>query len=136
MPNQWTINASGVFGGSHRSDLVGCHIEVNGTAYQFEAPNGTAVSTTTGSTLPTVPFNFPMFNSALAGSTARDWYITVNTLTGGAGGNQAGGVWSNSGFPPGLSADPADTWVAQAGSGLGEDEELPDDEEDTAAASA
>jgi len=124
MPNQWTINASGVQGGSNKSDLVGCHISQNagGTAYQFEAPNGTVVSTTTGTSLPTPSFQFPMFNSALAGQTALNWYITVETLTGGASGNQAGGKWSNTNFenPEG---DPTDTWVAQAGASAEVEEE-------------
>ena len=122
MPTQWTINAGGVNGGSNKSELIGCHIQQNATNYQFESPNGTVQSTTTGTTLPTPPFQFPMFNSPLAGSTALDWYITVDTLTGGASGNQAGGKWSNSNFED-PTADPADTWVAQSGlAGEPEDE--------------
>ncbi|HKG46308.1 MAG TPA: hypothetical protein VKB02_06260 [Pyrinomonadaceae bacterium] len=129
MPNQWTINASGVNGGSNKSALVGCHIKQNATNYQFQASNGTVVSTTTGTTLPTAPFQFPMFNSALSGQTALDWYITVDTLTGGASGNQPGGEWSNYAFasPEGV---PSDTWVAQAGAGV------EDDQDDQAAAAS
>ena len=122
MPNQWTINANGVQGGSNKSELVGCHIQQNATNYQFEAPNGTVVSTTTGTSLPTPPFQFPMFNSALAGQTALNWYITVETLTGGASGNQAGGEWSNTSFES-PEGDPADTWVAQAGASVEPEEE-------------
>ena len=124
MPNQWTINASGVQGGSNKSELVGCHISQNagGTAYQFEAPNGTVVSTTTGTSLPTPPFQFPMFNSSLAGQTALNWYITVETVTGGPSQNQAGGKWSNTAFES-PTADPTDTWVAQAGASVDPEEE-------------
>jgi hypothetical protein len=124
MPNQWTIAANGVQGGSNKSDLVGCHIAQNsgGTAYQFETPSGSVVSTTTGTTLPTPPFQFPMFTSTLAGTTSRNWYITVETLTGGASNNQAGGKWSNSQFEN-PEADPTDTWVAQAGASVGAEDE-------------
>jgi hypothetical protein len=122
MPTQWTINASGVRGGANKSELVGCHIQQYANNYQFESPNGTVQSTTIGTTLPTPPFQFPMFNSALAGSTALNWYITVDTLTGGASGNQAGGTWSNTSFES-PTADPADTWVAQSGVGEEPEEE-------------
>lgn len=130
MPNVWTINAGGVTGGSTKSDLVGCHITTNdaGTAYEFTDNNITTVlATTPGTSLPTPPFEFPSFG--LAGYT---WTISVNTLTGGAGGNQAEGDWSND--APTVSADEDGTYTAQAGSGAEEDS-IPD-KEDSASASA
>jgi len=124
MPNHWTIAANGVQGGQNKSQLVGCHFRVtaNGTCYVFESPNGTSISTTCEETLPTPPFQFPMFRSALGGRLAMNWYITVETVTGGPSQNQARGKWSNTGFAN-ATADPADTWVAQAGVGVDPEEE-------------
>jgi len=117
MPNVWTINAGDVTGGSTKTDLVGCHITTNddGTAYEFTDNNiNTVLATTPGTSLPTTPFTFPAFG--LAGYT---WTIIVNTLTGGAGGNQAEGTWSNN--APGISAAEEGTYTAQAGGGAEED---------------
>ena len=63
-----------------------------------------------------------MFNAALAGQSALNWYITVETLTGGPSQNQASGQWSNTAFesPEGV---PSDTWVAQAGPSVEAEEE-------------
>ena len=93
MPNVWTINAGDVTGGSTKTNLVGCHITTNDddSAFEFTDNNiNEVLSTTPGTTLPTPPFTFPSFD--LDGYT---WAITVNTLTGGAGGNQAEGDWEN-----------------------------------------
>ena len=61
MPTKWTISHVGT--GSNNTELVGCHIAVNGTAYQFQNPSGTMQSTTdvNATQLPTPPFEFPMF---------------------------------------------------------------------------
>ena len=129
MPNVWTIHANGLSGGSSKSDLVGCHINENaaGTAYQFTAPNITTVlATTSGTTLPTVPFDFPSFSYQ-----NYNWDISVTTLTGGAGNNQAEGSWGND--AAGIAADQGGDWTAQAGATVGDDK---DSDADVASASA
>jgi len=129
MPNVWTIRASGVTGGSTKSDLVGCHITTNsaGTAYEFTDNNiNTVLATTTGTSLPTPPFTFPSF-----GLDGYTWTIVVNTLTGGAGGNQAQGTWSNDASS--IAGAEGGNYTAQAGSTV--DEDIPD-EEDASTASA
>lgn len=129
MPNVWTIHAGDVTGGSSKTNLVGCHITVNdaGTAYEFTDNNiNEVLSTTSGTSLPTPPFTFPSF-----GLDEYTWTIVVNTLTGGASGNQAEGTWSNN--APTIIAGEDGTYTAQAGSGTEED--IPD-EEDASSASA
>ena len=117
MPNVWTIHAGDVTGGGTKNDLVGCHITTNDddTAYEFTDNNiNEVLSTTPGTSLPTPPFTFPSFD--LDGYT---WTITVNTLTGGAGGNHAEGDWENNATS--ISAAEEGTWTAQAGGGAEED---------------
>jgi hypothetical protein len=124
----WTIRASGVSGGNTKSDLVGCHITTNdaGTAYEFTNNNITDIlATTPGTSLPTPPFTFPSF-----GLDGYTWTIAVNTLTGGAGGNQAEGTWSND--APSIAAAEEGNYTAQAGSTVEDD--IP--EEDASSASA
>jgi hypothetical protein len=120
MPTSWTINAAG--GGGNSAELIGCHIVAVGTAYQFQNTNGTMVSTTPTSAtqLPTPPFDFPMFNSALAGTTAANWYIRVDSLTDGASHNKGKGKWSPNPFPtpPGPADTDPDNWTTQAGVGI------------------
>jgi hypothetical protein len=111
--------------------LQGCHITTNagGTAYEFTDNNiSTILSTTPGTTLPTPPFTFPNF-----GLHSLDWTIEVTTLTGGPGGNEAQGSWSNN--APSISAGEGGEWTAQAGSTVGDDTGS-DAEEDGDAASA
>jgi len=131
MPNVWTIHNVTGPSGSHKSDLQGCHITTNagGTAYEFTDNNiSTILSTTPGTTLPTPPFTFPNF-----GLHSLDWTIEVTTLTGGPGGNEAQGSWSNN--APSISAGEGGEWTAQAGSTVGDDTGS-DAEEDGDAASA
>ena len=121
MPtNIWTLHANGISGGSNGQDLVGCHINQNaaGTAYQFTAPNVTNVlSTTTGTTLPTAPFDFPEFT--YAGDT---WNISVSTLSGGAVSNQAQGSWDSDDENKIKETGPeSGEWTAQAGATVGDD---------------
>jgi hypothetical protein len=122
MPNVWTINTGDVAGGKDGSDLVGCHITINagGTAYQFTEPNiNNVLSTTTGNSLPTPPFDFPAFS--YDGFT---WNIHVGSLSG-----SFSGTWRNDDPTP--TADETGTWTAQAGAGADDESE-----EDAAAASA
>jgi hypothetical protein len=121
-PPIWTLNASGItpVGSAGQTDLAGCHITENnaGTAYEFTEPNpNNVLSTTTGSSLPSVPFTFPVFTYD-----SLEWTITVTSL--GVGVNGAG-TWST---PGDEHNDHADTgpengdFTAQSGSGLGEEE--------------
>jgi hypothetical protein len=133
MSNGWKIKKhKDVHGGANGVDLIGCEIVENATntAYQFEDQDS-VVRATAGPPLPTVPFQFPMFNAELGGSSPQNWYITVCTLTGGNSNNQAGGTWNNSAFQAceGVTGDDPDTWVAQAGTS-------PEEEEEASAASA
>ena len=77
-----------------------------------------------------MPFTFPNF-----GLDSLDWTIEVTTLTGGPGGNQAQGNWSNN--APSISAAEDGTWTAQAGSTVGDDTGSDEaEDEDAASASA
>ena len=134
MPTKWTIdNAKG---GGNDSELIGCHLAISGTNYQFQLPSGSVVATTTGTTLPTLPFNFPMFNSALAGTTAVNWYITVESTTDGVSGNKAKGTWSNTGFVTGITDTDPPTWTTQAGVGIDPEGDQGEDEGNDKAAYA
>lgn len=115
----WTLNASGITpaGSAGRTDLAGCHITENdtGTAYEFTEPNiNNVLSTTTGSSLPTVPFDFPEFTYD-----GLQWNIRVTTLPAGANGS---GTWSTPGDEVKETAPQSGDFTAQAGAGLGEDE--------------
>ncbi|MFN2531677.1 MAG: hypothetical protein ABR555_10295 [Pyrinomonadaceae bacterium] len=134
MPNVWTIHSNGLTGGNDKSDLVGCHVNVDGTGthYQFTEPNiNNVLSTTTGTSLPTPTFNFPSFSYQ-----GHTWEISVTTLTGGASNNQAQGNWNND--DPEITGEQDGTWTAQAGSTAGDDIDEGGDEyeEDSASASA
>jgi len=138
MPTKWTINNAG--GGGNSSELTGCHIAVVGTAYQFQTPNGTMVSTTstTATQLPTPPFDFPMFSSALGGSTSANWYIRVDSLTDGDTHNKGRGKWSPTPFPtpPGPADTDPDNWTTQAGVGVDPVGDQMEDDDNYKAASA
>jgi hypothetical protein len=138
MPTTWTINAAN--GGGNASELIGCHIHVSGTAYQFQKPDTTVVSTTptTASSLPTPPFDFPMFNSSLAGTTAANWYIRVDSLTDGVSHNKGKGKWSPNPFPkpPGQGDSDPDTWTTSAGVGIEPEGDQGEDEDNDKAAYA
>ena len=133
--------------GPNQASLVGCQLAIvtdaSGTHFQFKAPStGSGEVTTTGSTLPALPFKFPVFTAPLAGPIPQPWYIRVTTLTGGIHGRDAEGTYSNT--PPTMPSDPGageddnDTWTAQAGhgTGMGDETEKDKDEEKEAAASA
>jgi len=117
----WTLNASNITPvGSAGVMLAGCHITENstGTAYEFTQPNiNKVLSTTTGSSLPSVPFSFPQFTYK-----GLDWNITVASLAVGA---NVTGTWSTPGDE--LAAHPLPTtpqsgdFTAQAGEGLDEE---------------
>ena len=120
----WTLNQSGITpAGLNGSDLAGCHITTNGTAYEFTAPNiNTVLSSTTGSSLPSLPFTFPTFTYE-----SLNWSVTVNSLTTGSGGT-ATGSWNNPPGPVGEEDDGDFTnatsgdFTAQSGSKLDVDE--------------
>ena len=128
MPTQWTINNAG--GGRDAQQLVGCHIKVSndGLQYVITSPNNTVLATTSEIALPIVPFWFPQF--ALGGGPAVwNWNIQVTAFNG-SGQNSCEGRWINN--DPNPAQDETGTWTAQAGSGMGEEE----DNQDAASASA
>jgi len=134
MANKWKIKNSGdVGGGKDSADLVGCFINENNaqnpTAYQFNSPNpnSTVLATTQTTSLPSVPFSFPQFGPWPSGTTYL-WTITVNSLTGGASGNDATGTWINT--DPAVDNDESGTFTAQS------DAKVDDEAADAASASA
>ncbi len=129
MPTQWTINNAQ--GGRDSSALVGCKIQLSndGLHYEFTSPSNVVLATTPGSTLPTVPFNFPLFPIP-GGSAVWNWNVLVTTVNAGRQQNKLEGTWTNN--DPNPAQDEGGTWTAQAGSGMGEEE----DTEDAASASA
>jgi len=135
MPTKWTINNAG--GGGNSAELIGCHLATSGNSYQFQTPSGGVVATVTGTgtSLPTLPCDFPMFNSALAGTTAVDWYISLESTTDGASKNKAKGTWSNT-APLGITDTDPDTWTTQAGVGVEPEGDQGEDEDNDKAAYA
>lgn len=123
MPTQWTINNAQ--GGRDSTALVGCKIQVSndGLHYEFTSPNNVVLATTAGSTLPTVPFNFPQF-AIPGGSAVWNWDLQVTTVNAGRNQNRVEGTWRNN--DPSPAQDEDGTWTAQAGSGMGEEEENAD----------
>jgi hypothetical protein len=117
-PAVWTLNASDInpAGSIGQKDLAGCHITENnaGTAYEFTEPNiNKVLSTTTGSSLPSVPFSFPVFTYK-----GLQWNISVSTLPVGASGT---GTWSTPGSERPTTGIQSGDFVAQSGSGLAKD---------------
>jgi hypothetical protein len=109
MPNNATIGSGGVGGQKDKTDLVGCFINTNAanTAYQFNSPepNSTVLATTTGTSLPSLPFNFPQFGP-YPRPNGYLWTITVTAF-------QFSGTWTNT--DPTVVNDETGTWTAQAG---------------------
>jgi len=110
-------------------DLVGCHIAIVNDAfgqhYAFEFPNTQIAVQTPGSTLPPIPFNFPTFNTAFKGHTAKNWYIRVTS--GGPTAQQMAGQAGNNSFEVLERRNPTDvdpdTFTAQAGAGVDPDDD-------------
>ena len=129
MADKWKIKSGHVHGGKDAVDLVGCFINKNaaGTAYQFNSadPNSSVLSTTPGTSLPSVPFSFPQYGP-WPGTDGYYWTITVTSLTSGANNNDASGSWTNTD----LSVEnETGTFTAQS-------EGVVDDQADAASASA
>jgi hypothetical protein len=123
MPTQWTIPANGVDPNTNGKTLVGYHLQQNSTNYQFEAANGSVLTTSTGTTL---PLDFPVYyKTAFGGTTRLPWYIRLETVTDGESENKAKGEWSNTPFPVGgkVKRTEADTWHTQAGQNTPDPEE-------------
>lgn len=124
MPQNVTIGSGNVGGMKDKTDLVGCFINTNaaGTAYQFNSPgpNSTVLATTTGTSLPSLPFSFPQFGP-YPGPNGYYWTIQVTGFT-------YSGNWTNT--DPTVDNDETGTWTAQAGA------TVDDEEADAASASA
>ena len=121
MPQQiWVINSSQ--GGNDNADLIGCKIKQTDTGFDFTDPDNDVLSSTTA-TSPTFTFESIALDD-------HNWTVTVETLTGGPGNNQASGSWSND--DPTIQGVEDGTWVAQAGGGA----EKGDDADDEIASKA
>jgi hypothetical protein len=118
----WTINAADITGGSDGKKLAGCHIVQNPTYFTITAPDWTVLAQSTTIGLPTVAFQFPQFP-------LRDiegWTVNMSAPPASTSSPWGADSWS---FPPqpghvkrGGSGQNGD-FTAQAGSGLGEDED-------------
>src|SRR5215213_2157613 len=106
------------------SALVGCRIieDAADNAYVFVGQNGRIEARAQRPARPTDAFNFPVFRAQLNGRIAENWYITVETLHTGPFGNIGWGYFGHAGYHARPAEDPTDTWVAQAGAGVGDDE--------------
>jgi hypothetical protein len=94
MPSAPPWNLNPVTGEANKTLIAGCHITVNaaGTAYQFTEPNpANILSTTTGTSLPTPTFSFPVFTYK-----GFQWTITVTSLPTNANG---AGTWYTAATP-------------------------------------
>ena len=112
MPRQtWTINS--VSGGNDTSDLIGCKLKQTDTGFKFKDANNDTLVTSTQTSLPLTFDSFPF--------EGYEWTITVDSITSGPSNNQASGSWSNN--DPTVQGDEDGTWVAQAGGGVGEDDD-------------
>jgi hypothetical protein len=138
---EWFIGPTQVHGAPPKAQLVGCSIVRDGNTFEFRGPGPLfqVEATTSGDGRPPqAPFQFPRFTSALNGTVSRDWYINVTRVDVGPGFSQTDGAWSNVHFPGEARIDSPDeepdTWTAQAGTGVGDDEG--DDEEAASASSS
>jgi hypothetical protein len=121
MPKKYKITHNSLLtGGPDKSDLIGCQIRENDAGTQYELLF--VVSRTTGTTLPTPPFNFPSFDFA-----DTTWTFGVSTMP--ASNAPATGTWNTADNPTAQDG----TWQAQ--SDQGNDDDLTA-EDDAAAASA
>jgi hypothetical protein len=81
-PPFWTLNASGLTGGSNKADLAGCHIAQNAQGvYTFYDPSWDVLGTFSGTPL-TCTFNYDGIDG---------WIITLATAI---SGRNANGTWS------------------------------------------
>jgi hypothetical protein len=78
-PPIWTLNASGMTGGSHGAKLAGCHIGQAAGVYTFYDPSWDTLGTFSGSPL-SCSFNYNGING---------WNVTLATAV--SGGNANGG---------------------------------------------
>jgi len=118
----WGIPATGVHGGSNKTQLVDCCLVQNKLTgdYMFKGPFAEGLPLTSVKSPVAFPFWFPMFISPLNGKVYRNWYIRVDYVDGGPDFNQAHGRWSNSPPPPHDADDQltdTDTWTTSAGVG-------------------
>jgi hypothetical protein len=107
-PPLWTLNASGITGGSNGADLAGCHIAQSAAGvYTLYKPNWDSLATFSGSPL-TCTFNYDKIDG---------WSVTLATAV--SGGNANGG-WSTPGSParPDDVGPQSGDYTAQTGGGV------------------
>jgi len=105
-PPLWTLNASGLSGGTNSAKLAGCHIAQNSTTsvYTFYDPSWNSLGTFSGTTL-TCSFNYNGINN---------WTVTLSTAT--SGGNATGG-WSTPAQGGKKTGSQSGNYTAQTGAG-------------------
>ena len=114
-PPIWTLNASGMTGGSNGAKLAGCHIGQASSVYTFYDPSWNVLATFAGSPTLSCSFNYNGING---------WTVTLATAI--SGGNANGG-WTtpNTGpvvRPTDIPAQSGD-YTAQTGGGVVPEEE-------------
>ena len=117
-PPLWTLNASGLSGGSNSAKLAGCHIAQNSTTsvYTFYNPSWNSLGTFSGTPLSCL-FSYNGIN---------DWTVTLGTAT---SGGSASGTWFSPAQGGKKTGSQSGNYTAQTGGGV-----VP--EEDAAASSA
>ncbi len=112
-PPIWTLNASGMTGGSNGAKLAGCHIGQASSVYTFYDPSWNSLATFSGTTL-SCTFNY---------NGVDGWTLTLGTAV--SGGN-ATGTWSTPKTeferPTDIPAQSGD-YTAQTGGGVVPEEE-------------
>lgn len=103
-PPFWTLNASGLTGGSNKADLAGCHIAQNAQGvYTFYDPSWDVLGTFSGTPLSCTFNNYDGING---------WVVTLATAT--ANGS-ATGTWSTPDTGPEEIPAQSGDYTAQSG---------------------
>ncbi len=104
-PPFWTLNASGITGGSNGADLAGCHIALNAQGvYTFYDPSWDVLGTFSGSPL-SCSFNYDGING---------WTVTLATAI---SGSNATGTWNTPDTGPEETPAESGNYTAQSGGG-------------------
>jgi hypothetical protein len=109
-PPLWTLNASGLTGGGHKTKLAGCHIAQASGVLTFYDPSWNSLGTFSGSPL-SCTFNY---------DGVTGWNITSSTAV--SGGN-ATGTWNTPSQGQKKTGSESGNYTAQTGGGVVPEEE-------------
>ena len=109
-PPIWTLNASGLTGGGHKSKLAGCHIGLASGTYTFYDPSWNSLGTFSGTPL-TCTFNYDSVNG---------WSIVLSTAV---SGSDATGTWNTPAQGQKKTGAESGNYTAQTGGGVVPEEE-------------